>query len=65
MDTLSVANGYLYFTDNQLTFNPSQTWPGTERRVHPYVLYRARLPVANQTNVFQVGTGMYGNGTSM
>lgn len=44
MDTLSVANGYLYFTDNQLIFAPQQTYPGTERRQHPYVLYRAPLP---------------------
>jgi len=44
MDTLSVANQYLYFTDNQLIFNPYQTWPGTERRQHPYVLYKAKLP---------------------
>ena len=44
VDTLSIVNGYLYFTVNQLNFAPDQTWPGTERRVHPYVLFRAKLP---------------------
>jgi len=42
--TVSVGtDGYLYFTVNQLNFSP-QTWPGTDRRIHPYVLFRARLP---------------------
>jgi sugar lactone lactonase YvrE len=44
IDTLSVGtDGYLYFTVNQLNFSP-QSWPGTDRRVHPYVLFRAKLP---------------------
>ncbi|KAL6719136.1 hypothetical protein ACLMJK_003373 [Lecanora helva] len=43
-DTLSVAtDGYLYFTVNQL-WRTSMFYPGTDRRVKPYVLFRAKLP---------------------
>ena len=43
-DTLSVAtDGYLYFTVNQLWRTP-MFYPGTDRRVKPYVLFRAKLP---------------------
>jgi len=44
IDTLSVASdGYLYFTDNQLAFS-SAFFPGTDRRVRPFALYRVKLP---------------------
>lgn len=49
-DTLSVAtNGYLYFTVNQIFRSPI-FYPGTDRRVKPYVLFRAKLP-GNGTKV--------------
>lgn len=42
--TVSVASdGYLYFTDNQLAFSKS-FFPGTDRRVRPFVLFRVKLP---------------------
>lgn len=45
IDTLSVStSGWLYFNTNQLMWAPQQTWPGTDRRIHPYVLFRAKLP---------------------
>jgi hypothetical protein len=41
---VSVANdGYLYFTDNQLGFSKS-FYPGTDRRVRPFALFRVKLP---------------------
>ncbi|KAI1773263.1 MRJP-domain-containing protein [Hypoxylon cercidicola] len=44
VDTMSVAtDGYLYFTVNQLNF-ASATYPGTDRRVRPFALFRAKLP---------------------
>ena len=44
VDTLSIGwDGYLYFTVNQL-YRSSNFYPGTERRVHPYVLFKAPLP---------------------
>lgn len=50
IDTLSVAtDGYVYFTINQLWRSPS-FYPGTDRRVKPFVLFRARLP-GNGTKV--------------
>lgn len=36
-------DGYLYFTINQLNRSPS-FYPGTERRVRPYVLFKVKLP---------------------
>lgn len=49
-DTLSVASdGYVYFMVNQLWRSPS-FYPGTDRRVKPYVLFRAKLP-GNGTKV--------------
>lgn len=49
-DTLSVASdSYIYFTENQL-WRTSMFYPGTDRRVKPYVLFRARLP-GNGTKV--------------
>ena len=49
-DTLSVASdGYLYFTENQL-WRTTMFYPGTDRRVKPYVLFRAKLP-GNGTKV--------------
>ncbi|KAI0179892.1 MRJP-domain-containing protein [Hypoxylon sp. FL1284] len=44
VDTMSVAtDGHLYFTVNQLNF-ASATYPGTDRRVRPFALFRAPLP---------------------
>ena len=44
VDTMSVGwDGYLYFTVNQLHLS-ANFYPGTERRVHPYVLFKAPLP---------------------
>ncbi|KAF2152476.1 hypothetical protein K461DRAFT_327944 [Myriangium duriaei CBS 260.36] len=44
VDTMSVAtDGYLYFTDNQLCFGPN-IYPGTDDRVRPFSLWRAKLP---------------------
>ncbi|UPX14159.1 uncharacterized protein EKO05_0004649 [Ascochyta rabiei] len=44
IDTMSVASdGYLYFTDNQLAFSKG-FFPGTDRRVRPFALFRAKLP---------------------
>lgn len=42
-DTLSVANGYLYFTENQLWRSPAYNG-GVDRRQKPYVLFRVQLP---------------------
>ncbi|KAF2997655.1 hypothetical protein E8E13_005514 [Curvularia kusanoi] len=50
IDTLSVASdGYLYFTDNQLVFSKS-FYPGTDRRVRPFALWKVKLP-GNGTRV--------------
>jgi sugar lactone lactonase YvrE len=44
IDTFSVgADGYLYFTNNQLGFSQG-FWPGTDRRQRPFSLLRAKLP---------------------
>ena len=43
------TDGYLYFTENQLWRTPSH-FSGTERRVKPYALFRAKLP-GNGTRV--------------
>ncbi|OCL03260.1 major royal jelly protein [Glonium stellatum] len=44
IDTMSVStDGYLYFTTNQL-FLTSGFYPGTDRRVRPFALFRAKLP---------------------
>ena len=49
-DTLAVAtDGYLYFTVNQL-WRTTMFYPGVDRRVKPYVLFRAQLP-GNGTKV--------------
>jgi len=43
-DTLSVGmDGYLYFTENQL-WRSKSFYPGTDRRVKPYKLFRVPLP---------------------
>jgi sugar lactone lactonase YvrE len=43
-DTLSVAaDGYLYFTENQLWRAPIY-WGGVDRRVKPYAMFRVKLP---------------------
>lgn len=43
-DSLSVAtDGYMNFTENQLWRTPS-FFPGTDRRVRPYSLFRVKLP---------------------
>ena len=43
-DSMSIAtDGYIYFTENQLWRTPGH-FPGTERRVRPFGLFRARLP---------------------
>ncbi|KAF2083245.1 hypothetical protein K490DRAFT_70000 [Saccharata proteae CBS 121410] len=44
IDTFSVStDGYLYFTTNQLFLTPS-FYPGTDRRVRPFALFRVKLP---------------------
>ncbi|PSK46373.1 Pentatricopeptide repeat-containing protein 2, mitochondrial [Elsinoe australis] len=44
VDTFSVAtDGYIYFTNNQLCFGPA-IYPGTDERVRPFTLFRAKLP---------------------
>ncbi|KAJ9148303.1 major royal jelly protein [Pleurostoma richardsiae] len=44
VDTFSTGlDGYLYFTVNQLHLSPS-SYPGTDRRVRPWALFRAKLP---------------------
>ena len=43
------SDGYLYFVNNQLNFLPS-LFPGTDRRVRPFTLMRAKLP-GNGTRV--------------
>ncbi|KAF7845942.1 hypothetical protein BT93_L5866 [Corymbia citriodora subsp. variegata] len=44
IDTMSTgSDGYLYFTSNQLCFGPLN-WPGTDNRVRPFALFRAKLP---------------------
>lgn len=49
-DTFAVAtDGYVYFTENQL-WRTKSYYPGTDRRVKPYVLYRAKCP-GNGTKV--------------
>ncbi|KAL8690700.1 MAG: hypothetical protein Q9218_003912 [Villophora microphyllina] len=49
-DTFAVAaDGYIYFTENQL-WRTKSYYPGTDRRVKPYVLYRAKCP-GNGTKV--------------
>ena len=43
-DSMFIAtDGYVYFTENQLWRTPGH-FPGTERRVRPFALFRARLP---------------------
>lgn len=50
IDTLAVAtDGYIYFTVNQLFRSPSY-YPGTDRRLKPFVLFRAKMP-GNATKV--------------
>lgn len=50
VDTFAVAtDGYIYFTKNQL-WRTRMFYPGTDRRVKPYVLFRAKLP-GNGTKV--------------
>ena len=47
---MSVASdGFLYFTENQLWRTPS-FYPGTDRRVRPFALFRVKLP-GNGTKV--------------
>ncbi|KAL8706013.1 MAG: hypothetical protein Q9201_000898 [Fulgogasparrea decipioides] len=49
-DAFAVAtDGYIYFTENQL-WRTKTYYPGTDRRVKPYVLYRAKCP-GNGTKV--------------
>ncbi|TKA72408.1 hypothetical protein B0A49_02423 [Cryomyces minteri] len=44
VDTMSTGtDGYLYFTNNQLIFSAG-LYPGTDRRVRPFQLLRAKLP---------------------
>jgi sugar lactone lactonase YvrE len=50
VDTMSVAtDGYLYFTNNQL-WRGKSLFPGTDRRVRPFSLWRVKLP-GNGTRV--------------
>lgn len=49
-DTFAVAtDGYIYLTENQL-LRTQMFYPGTDRRIKPYVLLRSKLP-GNETNV--------------
>lgn len=49
-DSIAVAtDGYVYFTENQL-WRTQSYYPGTDRRVKPYILYRAKCP-GNGTKV--------------
>ena len=49
-DTFAVAtDGYVYFTENQF-WRTKAYYPGTDRRVKPYVLFRAKCP-GNGTKV--------------
>ncbi|KAL8984600.1 MAG: hypothetical protein Q9205_001481 [Flavoplaca limonia] len=49
-DAFAIAkDGYIYFTENQL-WRTKAYYPGTDRRVKPYVLFRAKLP-GNGTKV--------------
>jgi sugar lactone lactonase YvrE len=51
-DTFSTgADGYLYFTENQLWRGPSYN-QGVDKRVKPYVLFRVKLP-NNGTKITQ------------
>ncbi|KAI1851320.1 hypothetical protein JX265_000446 [Neoarthrinium moseri] len=44
VDTMSIAtDGYLYFTVNQINLAPA-SYPGTDRRVRPFALFKALLP---------------------
>ena len=62
-DTMSVgADGYLYFTENQLWLGPGYQG-GVDRRVKPYVLFRAKLPGGGSKIVQSVVGG--GNGTGV
>lgn len=55
-DTMSVgADGYLYFTENQLWLSASYHG-GVDRRQKPYVLFRVKLP-GNGTKVMQPAPG--------
>jgi sugar lactone lactonase YvrE len=59
-DTMSVAaDGYLYFTENQLWRLPSYHG-GVDLRVKPYVLFKVKLPNGG-TKIQQAAPG--GNGT--
>ena len=50
IDTLAVAtDGYIYYTANQLWRSPS-FYPGTDRRIKPFVLFRSKMP-GNATKV--------------
>ncbi|KAM3509521.1 hypothetical protein MY11210_006292 [Beauveria gryllotalpidicola] len=60
VDTLSVGwDGFLYFTINQVHLMPS-FYPGTDRRQHPYVLFKVQLPAGGKkagltSNVTRLG----------
>lgn len=44
LDPVSVStDGYLYFTSNQLHLS-SGNFPGTDRRVKPFALFKVKLP---------------------
>lgn len=43
VDTMSVSGHYLYFTVNQLVFGTG-FYPGTDRQVKPFALFRVPLP---------------------
>lgn len=61
-DTMSIgADGYLYFTENQLWRGPGYNG-GVERRVKPYVLFKKPLPNGG-TKIQQAAAG--GNGTAV
>lgn len=52
-DSLAVAaDGYLYFTNNQLWRTPGQ-YPGTDRRVGPYALFRVPCPDGGRKTILK------------
>jgi sugar lactone lactonase YvrE len=60
-DTMSVsADGYLYFTENQLFPAPSQQG-GTGKRVKPFQLYRVPLPNEGKKIMLNGGANCVGN----
>ncbi|KAM3459615.1 hypothetical protein NHJ6243_006731 [Beauveria neobassiana] len=66
VDTLSIGwDGFLYFTVNQVHLMPN-FYPGTERRQHPYVLFKVQLPDGgSKAGLASNATGLASNATSL